>query len=181
MLPRVSTDVGYGGPVGVSSRLQFVAATLGQSVRSYGVSRNGILVIRRGLGGSSGSRDLVVTNRTGAAVLTRTQRGLYRSARFSPDGQRLLFSQAVTATAGGDIFMLSLADNGLVRLTSDSANLAPEWSPDGQSILWREDVGPNTRDILSASFARTDSVRSERATRFGERGIALSPDGGGSS
>jgi len=112
-----------------------------------------------------------------------------------------------------------------VRLTSDSANLAPEWSPDarfvyvarlrsrfgsaeiaripaagggqpevllrrpnqlfefqltpdGQSVLWREDVGPNTRDILSAAFARPDSARGERATRFDERGIALSPDGG---
>ena len=215
--------------VPTGSERRVAAATSNSVVLAFAVSRNGVLIVRRGDRSPRGTRHLVVLDRSGRDISPRTEAGNFRSVRFSPDGSRLLYSNAsLNASQGADIFSLSTKDGGLLRLTNDSANLAPEWSHDGRFVyfarlgsrvragrdkaeivripaegggqpsvllrrsnqiyelqftpdesrlLWREDVGPNTRDILSASLASPDSVRGERTTRFDERGIAMSPDG----
>ena len=197
---------------------------LGGRVVSYAAARNGVLVVRRSLG--TGGRRLVVRDReTGVVREVRQERMHYRSVRFSPDGNRLLYTVALRATLGGDLYVTDIQDGNTVRLTSDSSYVAPEWTrdgrviyatirrqlgarsyvvaaeatgggsldtlisrpnsiyeieltPDGRRVLWREDGGAaNVRDILSAVPHVGDSIRPERATRFDERGIALSPDG----
>ena len=207
-----------GGPRAV------VDGQLGGRVVSFAASRAGVLVVRRSSGALA--RHLVVRDRATAAVReVRPDRLLYRSVRFSPDGNRLLYSVALRASIGGDLYVTDIRDGNTVRITSDSSYLAPEWTrdghrivsatirrqlndrsylvaldatgggvpdtllsrpngiyeievaPGGQRLLWREDAGPYNRDILSAAPHRGDSTRPERATRFDERGIALSPDG----
>jgi hypothetical protein len=69
--------------------------------------------------------------------------------------------------AGGGAFDTILARTNRVYEHAHTA--------DGTRILWREDVGVNTRDILSGA-PRSGGARPERATRYDERGIALSPD-----
>jgi Tol biopolymer transport system component len=166
----------------------------------------------------------VITDRSGTPRDVKPERGLYRSVRFSPDGERIVHTNTLRATLGADIFVTDVRDGSTMRVTSDSMYLAPEWStdgrrilfasnrtgdatqsflisadaagggafdtllartnriyehaltPDGKRILWREDVGLNARDILSAE-PRSSTARPERATRFDDRGIALSPDG----
>ncbi len=194
----------------------------GTPVVSFDASRNGVIAVRRSASG--GGRRLLIADRTGATREVRRERTLYRSVRFSPDGARIAYSDAIRATLGGDIFVTTVNDGATIRVTSDSMYLAPEWStdgrrimyatnrtrgadrsyvvsvdaagggsvdtilarrnrvyehaltPDGTRLLWREDVGVNSRDILSAA-PRSGDARPERATAFDERGIALSPDG----
>ncbi len=212
------TMVLRGGPRAV------VDGQLGGRVESFAASRTGVLVVRRSSGGSG--RHLVVRDRETAVVRRVRQETLpYRSVRFSPDGNRILYSVAVRASIGGDLYVTEVRDGNTIRITSDSSALAPEWTrdgrrivyatirrqldarsylmavdaagggvpdtllsslksiyeievaPDAERLLWREDAGPYNRDILSAAPHRGDSTRPERATRFDERGIALSPDG----
>ena len=196
----------------------------GGRVAGYAVSNAGMVIVRRSTAGVG--RRLVVVDRAGTGTReVRRERSLYRSVRFSPDGTRILYSVALRASLGGDIYVTGIDGGSTTRFTSDSIYLAPEWSrdgsrvifttlrrqgnaashilavaatgggtpdtlltrphsiyevdltPDGSRILWREDVGANSRDILSAAPHRADSTRPERTTQFDERGIALSPDG----
>ncbi len=111
-----------------------VANDASGEVVTYAVARNGVMVARRG--SSSVLRELLLVGRDGNARPARQEHTAYRSVRFSPDGTRLLYSRAVIASAGGDLFVLALSSGALLRLTSDSANLAPEWSQDGRSVYF---------------------------------------------
>jgi len=67
------------------------------------------------------------------------------SPSFSPEGEQLVF----TGIHGGrsDLYTVSLNDNKLVRLTEDRfAELQPQWSPDGQSIVFVTDRGDGTNE-----------------------------------
>ena len=205
--PRTVVDPGASGRV-----VQFDAST------------NGVLVVRLSRAGSG--RRLMMSDRAGLKRAVRPERALYRSVRFSPSGDRILYSEASFASLGGDIYIASTVGGNAVRVTTETNFLAPEWSRDGRRVmyatrpsagsrgrthilsvdaegagavdtllsrpngiyefeltadgrrlLWREDVGANARDVLSAAPGGGDSARAERATRFDERGIALSPDG----
>jgi Tol biopolymer transport system component len=62
---------------------------------------------------------------------------------WSPDGEVM----AVSGTAGGisDLFLYHLKDGGVQRLTDDRyAEIQPTWSPDGSTIAFVTDRGPQT-------------------------------------
>lgn len=50
-------------------------------------------------------------------------------------------------------------------------------TPDRPTIVFREDAGPTDRNILMAPLDSPTAVRPVAATRFDEKGVALSPDG----
>ena len=211
-------------------------ASTSKQLLAYGVSRTGVLVVRRGGLNTNESAELMIADRSGRATAATPERAPYRTVRFSPDGKRVVFTRTARVTLGSDVYVLQLGTQGLIRLTTDSINLAPEWAPDGRhvyfgrlggavragrglpevvrvnaegggipevvlrrtrqvyefqltpderSMLWREDVALNSRDIFSGSLTASrstavtvaDSGRSEQTSRFNERGIALSPDG----
>ena len=55
---------------------------------------------------------------------------------FSPDGKRLAFTS--TRTGAGDVYVLTLANGEVTRLTFDDANeLVCGWSADSQSVLFQ--------------------------------------------
>ncbi|HET7550439.1 MAG TPA: DPP IV N-terminal domain-containing protein [Gemmatimonadaceae bacterium] len=57
---------------------------------------------------------------------------------WSPDGSRIAFQSTHDQNAGGrDIYILTLADLSIVRLTHDAGtNDDPAWSPDGSRIVF---------------------------------------------
>jgi len=124
-------------------------------VVSYAVSGNGVMLLRRGSGNND--RELLLADRNGRTRLARPERTAYRSVRFSTDGQRLLYSRAITASVGGDIFVLTLQSGALLRLTRDSINLAPEW-------------GPGNRFVYYGILASADTGRQARIVRVPSTG-----------
>src|SRR5262245_36655816 len=54
---------------------------------------------------------------------------------FAPDGRRLAFTS--TRTGNGDVYVVSLADGELTRLTfDDAAELVTGWSADGKLVYF---------------------------------------------
>jgi hypothetical protein len=137
------------------SERRIISATTSSIVRMFAVSRNGFMLVRRVARAQGGVRRLAIVDRAGRRVLERDANGDFRSVRFSPDGEQILFSNAQQgASSGADIYVLTLRDGGLLRLTSDSVNLAPEWSPDGRTVYFARQ---NAR--LNASRRQADIVR----------------------
>ncbi len=67
------------------------------------------------------------------------------SPSFSPDGDMLVFA----GMRGGrsDLYTVNLSETKLQRLTQDRfAELQPQWSPDGKSILFVTDRGEGTNE-----------------------------------
>jgi Tol biopolymer transport system component len=83
------------------------------------------------LAGGSNQQQLTWLDRSGKAVGTAAEPGVYREAALSPDG-----SQAAV-DKNGDIWVVEFARNSSSRLTSDPAiDRAPVWSPDGKRVLF---------------------------------------------
>jgi Tol biopolymer transport system component len=60
-----------------------------------------------------------------------------RYANFSPDGKRLAFTAAPVGSNNSDIYLMNVDGTGQTRLVgSPSEDLAPTWSPDGQTIVY---------------------------------------------
>src|SRR5690606_15711847 len=69
---------------------------------------------------------------------------------WSPDGRRLMFSGLDGGI--GDLFIINADGTGLQRLTNDRyAEFHPVWSPDGSTIAFATDRGPDT-DFDRLSF-----------------------------
>lgn len=62
---------------------------------------------------------------------------------WSPDGSRIVFESTHDQNAGGrDIYVLTLDDRAIVRLTHDAgSNDDPAWSPDGSRIVFVSNRG----------------------------------------
>ncbi len=82
--------------------------------------------------GSATSRLVLVGANGGVRPLLSEPR-TYESPRFSPDGKRI--AVAVSARPP-DIWVYDIAAGTLARLTSEAANLRPEWTPDGKGIVF---------------------------------------------
>jgi TolB protein len=61
---------------------------------------------------------------------------------WSPDGEKIAFQS--NRTGNEDIYVLSLNDKGLSRITNDPAKDGrPTWSPDGNKIAFSSDRSGN--------------------------------------
>jgi serine/threonine-protein kinase len=77
-----------------------------------------------------------VLSRAGSNATTPLLRepGTYSTPRFSPDGQRVAIT-VFTANAT-DIWIYDIRRNTFTRLTTEGANVRPEWSPDGRYVVF---------------------------------------------
>ncbi|HUF46410.1 MAG TPA: hypothetical protein VMM93_01280 [Vicinamibacterales bacterium] len=75
--------------------------------------------------------DLFRINADGTGLTRLTEAGRDGAPQFSPDGSRLAFVKA------GDVHMLDLTSQAIVRLTSEpSAGAHPAWSPDSAQLAF---------------------------------------------
>jgi len=102
----------------------------------FAVARNGTLAYVPG-GLEQGGGHLAVLDRQGQARrLPLGQQGLHHP-RFSPDGAHLAYVVGVGSSgAGGDVWVHSLATEGLTRLTFAGQAAYPLWTPDGRSLTY---------------------------------------------
>ena len=157
----------------------------------------------RGVGESLFTSDLYLMKADGReqTLLTRGS-----SASWSPDGKRIAFHASATgtgtpirtdpgsATTDSDIFVARIEDaaiESLTNLTGDGAGAIdddPDWSPDGQSIIYTshqpgDDVPlgngfvSNTADIYKVDADGTDAPTDLTPDNYEERAPAWSPDG----
>lgn len=89
------------------------------------------------------------------------------SARFSPDGRRILFDRGTDS--GFDIFLMNVDGSDVRRLTTTGTDHDPHWSPDGTQITFtrqgqgaRSDIyvmdadGTNVRQLTRGSRGTTN-------------------------
>lgn len=60
--------------------------------------------------------------------------GSYSSPRYSPDGRKVALS--VTVAMSQDIWIYDIDRNTFTRLTTEGANVRPEWTPDGRHVVF---------------------------------------------
>ena len=142
-LMAVPFDVRRGRPNGAPTRVvdQVVVASAG-GVAHAALSGNGTLVYRSGI---TAAQVLLADMSGGTRVLIAEPRA-YAYARFSPDGGRLAL--AIGSGASSDIWIHDLASHVTTRLTTEgAANDRPEWTPDGQRVLFRSERGSGSYSL----------------------------------
>jgi Tol biopolymer transport system component len=107
--------------------------------------------------------------RTGRETPIAGLRGNFTQIQLSPDGARAAVVAPDQQNGNRDIWLVTLADGGLTRLTSHPTNdWFPVWSPDGTEMIFASD-----RDGR-VSFYRTSTTGAA-----GEARVFLAPSSGG--
>ncbi|MGQ0641991.1 MAG: protein kinase domain-containing protein [Gemmatimonadaceae bacterium] len=106
----------------------------GVTVGSLGASKaalseNGALAYMTG----SGTSRLVVVGTNGTLRPIISEPRAYESPRFSPDGRRIALA---VLSRPSDVWVYDIAAGTFARLTSEAANIRPEWTPDGKRIVF---------------------------------------------
>ena len=94
------------------------------------LSANGTLAYPRGPYG----RRLVLTDSTGVDQPLGHVVAEYSAPRLAPDGRRL--AVAIGSVANSDIWIYEMPNGPLSKLTAGGANVNPEWTPDGQRVIF---------------------------------------------
>lgn len=99
---------------------------------NYTIGNDGTLVYMTAA--SSGRRELVWVDRSGRQELV-SGADRYYQVRISPDGARIAM-HIDDENGNSDIWVQDLFRNTLSRLTFEGENFRPEWTPDGEWILF---------------------------------------------
>jgi serine/threonine protein kinase/WD40 repeat protein len=165
-LMGVRMDLANLRTAGDAIRLGEQVSIVAGGVARAALSRNGTLIYQRG----ATVGQLNVLDSTGALLAALGEPETTIHPRFSPDGRR------VAVSFDGDVWIYDLGSATPMRLTSGARNDRPEWSADGQRVLFR-----TTRDGADALWwqAADGSVGPEPLLRLdnGPQEGVISPDG----
>jgi serine/threonine-protein kinase len=100
------------------------------------LSASGTLVY---LKGRAESQPVIVRAGGGEPVPLVREPQIYSTPRYSPDGRRVAIT--VMSARSSDIWIYDIVRNTFTRLTTEGANIRPEWTPDGKRVLFRSDRG----------------------------------------
>ncbi|PYP66816.1 MAG: hypothetical protein DMD26_06595 [Gemmatimonadetes bacterium] len=101
----------------------------------YAVARNGTLAYLQG----SATRRLMLIDQSGREEPFLESPEQLEYPRFSPDGRRLALQ--IGPPGSPDIWIYPLPRGPLYRLTTGGNNMYPEWSPDGERVIFSSDRG----------------------------------------
>jgi serine/threonine-protein kinase len=99
------------------------------------VAHNGTIAYLEG----TSVRQLVVLDETGREESFLDSPQPIEYPRFSPDGRRLAVQAGLPGSP--DIWIYQLPRGPFTRLTAGGNNLYPEWSPDGERVIFSSDRG----------------------------------------
>jgi len=135
----------------------------------YSVSRTGTLVHNEGdaLSGTQQTLSMIVGPR-GRVDTLRLPPENRRVTRFSPDGRRIVYEQAMD---GGrhDLFTFDLITGSSQQLTFEGDNDDPVWSPDGSRILFTSSRPGSDGDDLMIKPADNSAPEAYVLTRPGNQ------------
>ena len=96
---------------------------------------------------------------------------------WTPDSTRVVFSS--TADGQFNLYWKAADGTGTVDRLTESANsqYGSSFSPDGESLVFRENQSDTGQDLRVLSLAGDRGVETLVATEFAERNAELSPDG----
>ena len=142
---------------------------------SYAVSDSGLLLYSAGRPGRTLSA-LEWRDRKGVAQPLPLPVQAYTGIRLSPDGQRAVAGMQRT-DANQDLWNIGLERGDLIKLTSGALNLAPEWTPNGQRVVFRSTLNHGINWTSADGSSKPDLLLEET-----EHGLAFpvswAPDGG---
>ena len=114
-----------------------VSANPGLGGASFSASDEGSLIFVPGAAVTP-TQPLNWITRDGKTSVLRDPKAVWRSPRFSPDGQRLAMN--IGDSKQQDIWVYEWAHDTMTQLTFDPANdQEPAWSPDGKHIVFESD------------------------------------------
>jgi serine/threonine-protein kinase len=142
----------------------------------FSASRSGAIAYFSG--GGAERRELVLVGRDGRSQPLAAQPAGYRLPRFSPDGRRLAVGvDAVGRGFLGDIWTYDLGSRRLTRLTSDTSNVFPEWTPDGRAVIYAHIAGAVIGLYRMAADGSTDPTPLFSRRQHSVFESRLTPDG----
>jgi serine/threonine-protein kinase len=101
------------------------------------LSVNGSLLYQHG----GIASQLVSVDQNGAARVLIDSVQVYSHPRLSPDGHRIAVE--VQGAAGADIWISDLGEHTTERLTREGYNNRPEWTPDGNRVMYTSSRAPS--------------------------------------
>ena len=114
-------------------------------------------------------------DRSGQASRLTDETGTFSTPRLSPDGKRL----AVTVAEGDgtDVWLLDIERDTFTQLTTDGASQYPDWSPDGEWLVFSSgSSNPNLFRIRSDFSSPPELVLEREGIQMHTR---WTPDGNG--
>ena len=125
----VAFDVASLQTSGESVRLAGPVASMPTGLARVSTSRTGsVIYLERNTG------ELVAVSRDGAARLVLGHEAEYHNPQVSPDGRRI--SMDINDPSGRDVWVLSLTQGTLTRVTFDNNGHDAIWSADGRSLIY---------------------------------------------
>lgn len=124
-------------------------------------------------------RVLMLVDRNGRAKAMSLPPQRYHTARFSPTG-RSIAVDIVLAGPLRDVWTFDLDRNTADRITYDSANYYPQWSPDGARIVVATASGGRASgfEIRSIATKGRDTAETLLAAEVNQIPMTFTPDGG---
>jgi Tol biopolymer transport system component len=134
-----------------------------------------------GISGSLGmtTGDVWVVNPETGTIDRVTSDGLSSEPEWDPDGRAVIYLQRDKPLTPGHLSRITVDGAGkpvdLLRRTRSIWE--SRLTPDRRTLVWREDVATNNRDIFYAPLDSPTVAHPLRTGDFDDRGFAMSPDG----
>jgi serine/threonine-protein kinase len=120
------------------------------------------------LGGFSGNRTLVWTDRTGQEEALDMKPGVYFDPRISPDGSRVALT--VVDADNWDVWIYDLGRHTANRLTFDPAvEQRPAWTPDSRRVAFGSDRGGESSNLFWKAADGTGAAERLTTSPYAQR------------